>query len=230
MTAMPQQIPLDLGHRNALGRDDFLITASNRDAVAWIDLWPEWPAPCLVLYGPIASGKTHLGAVWAEKSSAICVKSSSLQFDTVRDIADLADHIIIEEADELIGNRQTETGLFHLYNICKEEQKSFLLTMTEPPIRHEFEVKDLASRLRAAPSVAIREPDEDLLGAILVKSFNDRQLVLGADVLQYILPRIERSFEAVRILVDEIDNQAMIEKRNVTIPFIRDILNRNEID
>lgn len=230
MSVQPEQIPFDLGHRNALGRDDFLVTDSNRDAVAWIDLWPEWPAPCLVLYGPVASGKTHLGAVWAEKSSAICVKSSSLRFDTVRDIADLSDHIIIEDVDDLIGDRQTETGLFHLYNIFKEENKTFLITMTEPPIHRDFEVKDLASRLRAAPSVAIREPSEDLLGAIMVKSFNDRQLYLGADVLQYILPRIERSFEAVRNLVGEIDRQAMIEKRNVTIPFIREILNRDKID
>lgn len=221
-----EQLPLDLGHRNALGRDDFLITDSNRDAVAWVDLWPEWPAPCLVLYGPVASGKTHLGAVWAERSCAVCVKASSVQFDTVREIANLSQNIIIEDADDLFGNRQTETGLFHLYNIFKEENKTFLITMTNPPIRQDFEVKDLASRLRAAPSVAIREPDEDLLCAILVKNFNDRQIVLGADVLHYILPRIERSFESVRNLVDLIDQQAMIEKRNVTIPFIRDILNR----
>jgi len=98
--------------------------------------------------------------------------------------------------------------------------------MVQPPIRHEFEVKDLASRLRAAPSVAIREPDEELLNAILVKSFNDRQITLGAEVLQYITPRIERSFEAVRDLVNEIDNQSLSEKRNVTVPFIRDILKK----
>lgn len=225
-----QQLPLDLGQRNALGRSDFLVTDSNRDAVAWIDLWPEWPAPCLVLYGPVASGKTHLGAVWAEKSSAVCVKSSDLRFDTVRDVADMADNIIIEDADSLIGDRANETGLFHLYNIFKEEKKSFLLTLLEPPVRKEFEVKDLASRLRAAPSVAIREPSDDLLMAIMVKSFNDRQIIISEDVLHYIMPRIERSFEAVRSLADQIDKQAMMEKRNITVPFIRDILNRQVIE
>ncbi len=229
-SAIHEQIPLDLGHRNALGRDDFLITESNRDAVAWVDLWPEWPAPCLVLYGPVASGKTHLGAVWAERSSAVCIKASSVQFETVRDIANLSKNIIIEDSDMLFGHRQTETGLFHLYNIFKEENKTFLITMTNPPIRQNFEVKDLASRLRASPSVAIREPNEDLLSALLVKSFNDRQITLGVDVLHYILPRIERSFESVRTLVDLIDQQAMIEKRNITIPFIRDILNRQKIN
>ena len=99
-----QQIPLDLGHRTALGRHDFLVAPCNQDAVAWIDLWPEWPAPCLILYGPVASGKTHLGAVWAERSSAVCVKASTITDDASRDIADMDHHVIIEDGDNLIGN------------------------------------------------------------------------------------------------------------------------------
>ncbi|HPF77668.1 MAG TPA: DnaA/Hda family protein [Alphaproteobacteria bacterium] len=221
-----QQIPLDLGHRTALGRNDFLVATNNQDAVAWIDLWPEWPAPCLVLYGPVASGKTHLGAVWAERSAAVCVKASSINEDVIRDIADMNHHVIIEDGDALIGNIIGEKGLFHLYNIFKEEKRSFLLTLKEPPVRRSFALPDLASRLRAAPSVAIREPDEDLLGAILVKHFNDRQIRVGADVVNYILPRVERSFEAVRNLVEEADRRAMIEKRKISIPLLRDILNQ----
>jgi chromosomal replication initiation ATPase DnaA len=221
-----EQIPLDLGHRTALARNDFLVAPNNQDAVAWIDLWPEWPAPCLILYGPVASGKTHLGAVWAEQSSAICMKASAINEDVIRDIAEMNHHVIIEDADSLIGNLVGEKGLFHLYNIFKEEKRSVLITLQEPPVRRTFALPDLASRLRAAPSVAIREPDEQLITALLVKLFSDRQIRIGADVLNYILPRIERSFEAVRDLVEQADNKAMIEKRNISIPLIRDILNQ----
>lgn len=221
-----EQIPLDLGHRTALGRNDFLVAPNNQDAVAWIDLWPEWPAPCLVLYGAVASGKTHLGAVWAEQSSAICVKASTINEDIIRDIAGMNHHVIIEDADALIGNIQGEKGLFHLYNIFKEEGRSILLTLQDPPVRRAFALPDLASRLRAAPSVAIREPDEQLIAALLVKLFNDRQIRIGTEVLNYILPRIERSFEAVRDFVEQADNRAMIEKRNIAIPLIREILNQ----
>lgn len=222
--SVAEQIPLDLGHRTALERQDFLVATNNQDAVAWIDLWPEWPAPTLILYGPVASGKTHLGAVWAERSSAVCVKASSINEDVIRDIADMKHHVIIEDGDALIGNLAGEKGLFHLYNIFKEEQRSFLLTLQEPPVRRAFALPDLASRLRAAPSVAIREPDEELLSAILVKHFNDRQLRVSAEVLNYILPRIERSFEAVRDLVEEADKRAMAEQRKISIPLLRDIL------
>ena len=219
-----EQIPLDLGNRTALGRQDFLVAPCNEDAVAWIDLWPEWPAPSLILYGPVASGKTHLGAVWAEKTSAICVKASSINEDVIRDIADMEHHVIIEDADNLIGNLEGEKGLFHLYNIFKEEKRSFLLTLLEPPVRRTFALPDLASRLRAAPSVSIREPDEQLLTAVLVKLFNDRQIRVSAEALNYILPRIVRSFEAVRDLVEEADRRALVEKRKISIPLLKDII------
>lgn len=225
VTNTQEQIPLDLGHRTALGRNDFLVAPNNHDAVAWIDLWPEWPAPCLILYGPAASGKTHLGAVWAEKSSAICVKASDINEDFIHDVADMNHHIIIEDGDNLIGNLVGEKGLFHLYNIFKEEQRSIMLTLLEPPVRRGFALPDLASRLRAAPSVAIREPDEQLLEALLVKLFNDRQIRVSTEALHYIIPRIERSFEAVRDLVGQADQKAMVEKRGITIPFLREILN-----
>lgn len=225
---LQEQIPLDLGHRTALERHDFLVATNNQDAVAWIDLWPEWPAPCLVLYGPVASGKTHLGAVWSERSSAICVKAANIDEHKIRDIAEMKHHVIIEDADALIGNIEGEKGLFHLYNIFKEDGRSILLTLHEPPVRRAFALPDLASRLRAAPSVAIREPDEQLLGALLVKLFNDRQIRVGAEVLNYVLPRIERSFEAVRDLVERADKRAIIEKRAISIPLMRDIINQSQ--
>ncbi len=219
-----QQLPLDLGHRTAMGREDFLIAPSNQDAVAWIDLWPDWPAPALVLYGPIASGKSHLAEVWRHQTGASRVESGELTTQTVELIAARADHLIIDDADGLIGQIEGEKGLFHLYNIFKEQKRSLLLTMAEAPVRRAFTLPDLASRLRAAPCVAIREPDDALLAAVVVKLFNDRQLRISAEVIDYILPRIERSFEAARALVGRIDHKAMQEKRTITIQLIKDLL------
>lgn len=226
-TAHNGQIAFDLGHRTAMAREDFLISPSNQDAVAWIDLWPEWPAPALIIYGPVASGKTHLAAVWGQKTGAACVKPDTLNDTSIRQIASSAKHIILEDADNLIGNVETEKGLFHLYNLFKEEKRSILITLNEPPVRRSFALPDLASRLRAAPCVAIREPDDVLLGAILVKLFNDRQLRVGQDVVNYILSRMERSFEEARRIVDEADNRAMVEKRAVTTMLIKTIFEKS---
>lgn len=222
--AANMQIPFDLGHRTAMGRDDFLIAPNNQDAVAWIDLWPDWPAPLLILYGPVASGKSHLAAVWGEKSNAACVNPGSLNDESIRHIASAAKHVILEDADKLIGNVEAEKGLFHLYNLFKEEKRSILLTLVEPPVRRSFALPDLASRLRAAPAVAIREPDDVLLGSILVKMFNDRQLRVGQDVVNYIISHMERSFEEARRIVETADRRAMVEKRNIAIPLVKEIL------
>lgn len=221
MSVQAEQLPLDLGHRTAMGRDDFLIAPSNQDAVAWIDLWPDWPAPALILYGPVASGKSHLAAVWCDQSGAVKVSAADVTEKSVQDIAQRGQHLMIDDADQLIGDVGTENALFHLYNIFKEEKRSLLLTMQEAPIRRAFTLPDLASRLRAAPCVAIREPDDALIAAILVKLFNDRQLRVSTDVINYILPRVERSFEAVSALVQKLDEAALSSKSDLTIPFIR---------
>ncbi len=216
-----QQIPLDLGHRAALGREDFLVTESNFDAVSWIDLWPDWPAPALILYGPAACGKSHLAEVWKGRTGA---QDADLESASEEDLAASGNHLILDDIDALLGERQAETRLFHLYNMMKEAQRNILITIRTAPVRVPFAVPDLASRLRACPAVAIQPPDDALLAAVLVKLFSDRQLAIGQDVLNYILPRMERSFAAARDLVEAADRAALSEKRRITIPLMRDVM------
>lgn len=224
MNTPAEQLPLDLGHRTAMGREDFLIAPGNQDAVAWIDLWPDWPAPALVLYGPAASGKSHLAAVWRDQSGAVKVEAREAAGKTGEELAALGRHLVLDDADRLIGQVAGEKALFHLYNIFKEEGRTLLLTMTDAPVRRAFALPDLASRLRAAPGVAIREPDDALLAAVLVKLFSDRQLRVPAEVVNYIIPRIERSFEAARFIATQIDEKALESQKTVTVPFIKECL------
>ena len=223
MSALPEQLIFDLGHRTAHDRQDFLISSANQDAVGWIDQWPNWPAPALIIHGPAASGKTHLAAVWSNQTGAKRIHSDILAEKEADEIAGLARHLTIDPVDLWIGDKDVETTLFHLYNIMKEEGRTLLLTMRMAPSRADFAIADLASRLRAAPVVTIQPPDDPLLAALLVKQFSDRQLQISADVLQYILPRMERSFSATYQLVDKIDKLALSEKRSISIPLIRRI-------
>lgn len=222
--ARHEQLTFDLGHRSALGRDDFLIADNNRDAVSWIDLWPEWPAPALILYGPAACGKTHLAAVWSDRTKAVSIPPQSLSTENADILFAKGEHFLIDPVDTWIGDRAAETTLFHLYNLAKENKRTILMTMRNPPVRLSFAIPDLASRLRAAPGIAIHAPDEMLLGAVLVKMFADRQIQITEDVLNYILPRMERSFAAARDLVGKADQLALAEKRPVSVPVIRHVL------
>lgn len=224
MNLQTKQIPFDLGHRPAQGREDFMVAPSNQEAVGWLDRWPSWGAPCLIIYGPAASGKSHLASVWAVKTNAILVNNRCLANTDASELADLGKHLVIDNADLWLGDRGVETTFFHLYNIMKEEQRSFLMTMTAAPTHIDFSIADLASRLRAAPAAAIQPPDDTLLAALLVKLFSDRQLKISSDVLQYLLPRMERSFAAAHELVRSIDHHALSEKKAISTQLVRRVL------
>ena len=228
MTQQSQQLTFDLGHRTAHGRDDFLISEANQSAVGWIDQWPQWPAPAIILQGPAASGKTHLTAVWRERTGATKITPELLTKHNANELAAMGEHLHIDPVDPWIGDKDIETTLFHLYNIFKEEQRTILLTSRVAPIHINFEIADLASRLRAAPVITIHPPDDQLLAALLVKHFSDRQLQINSDILTYLLPRMERSFAAARDIVEQIDKLALREKRAISIPLVRQVLLHDE--
>jgi chromosomal replication initiation ATPase DnaA len=221
MTPVPRQIPLDLSHRPAFGREDFMIGPCNHDAVGWIDRWPDWSAPVLVLYGPAGCGKSHLAAVWRGQSKATEISGADLSAGDAEKIAGCATPLFLDRVDLWIGDRAAETTLFHLYNILKERGQTMLLTARMAPAQMEFSVRDLASRLRAAPAVDISPPDDTVLAAILLKSFSDRQIAISPEVISYILPRMERSFAACHTLVAAADALAMSEKKPIGIGIMR---------
>lgn len=229
MSGPAEQIPLDLGHRPAYGRADFLVTPANAAAVGWIDRWPAWTAPALIIHGPASCGKTHLAAVWRDRADAAFVPMEDFGSLNAAEIAARGRHLVLDHIDPWLGDRAAETVLFHLYNMLKEENRSLLLTLRVAPARLNFALPDLASRLRAAPAVAVDAPDDALLGAVLVKLFADRQLAVGHDVLAYILPRMERSFAAAHDLVGAIDRLALAEKKPVSVPLVRRVFLRADM-
>lgn len=214
-------MPLDLGHRAALGREDFLVTASNQDAVAFLDLWPDWPAQGLVLHGPEASGKTHLAQVWRARSGAAAIEPVSLSRDVPALLGE-ARHVVVEG----LGAGINERGLLHLYNYLAAQGGTLLLTAVTHPIRWEVSLPDLRSRLLALPAVAVGAPDEVLIEAVMIKQFADRQVRVAPDVVAFLVPRLERSLATVRAVVAALDASALAERRAITVPLARQVLHR----
>lgn len=205
------QLILDLPHREALGREDFLVSQSNAAAVAAIDSWPDWPHSGLVLAGPPASGKSHLVEVWRGRSGAIRLEGQAIGGDPDRLIG-AADAVAIEDC----GAGLDETALFHLINAADRSGLDILITAERPPTGWRLALPDLASRLGRYPVVELTAPDDMLLQAVLAKLFSDRQILVDASVLRYIAVRIERSFKAARDCVAALDTAAIAGKRPIT--------------
>lgn len=214
---MIRQLPLDLPHRLNYAEEDFLAAPSNREALALLGLWPDWPHRMLVLTGPPGAGKSHLGAVWARRAGATAVPARSLELAALPDLLK-APALLVEDADRrhLPKKDLREKELFHLINLAMEHGTFLLITARKAPDAWGLRTKDLLSRLRRAPSVAIDQPDEDFLRAILVKLFHDRQIKVEANLIDFLVPRIERSFAAAQEIVAALDAEGLARGRPVT--------------
>jgi chromosomal replication initiation ATPase DnaA len=207
----PQQLPLDLEYRPALGMADFVIAPGNRDAVAWIDRWPEWPSHALAIHGPTGSGKTHLAHVWQARSKAVFLERP------VAEDAALPVAIVLDAPRDW-----PEPALLHLYNRQREAGGHLLIVSETPPARWPVALPDLASRLASIPAVALAAPDDDLLVAVMAKQFADRGLEVNEDVLRYVASRVERSFAAAAEMVARIDHASLAQQRRVTLALARE--------
>jgi chromosomal replication initiation ATPase DnaA len=127
--------------------------------------------------------------------------------------------ILVDHAD-----RASERALFHLYNLLRERHGHLVLVAELPPAHWRIKLPDLASRLRAAPAVAVAPPDDELLGSIILKQLSDRQLHAGPGVVQYLVSRMERSAEVARRLVAALDQRALAERREIDRRLAADVL------
>lgn len=221
-----KQLPLALQFRPAVSAEDFLVAPCNELAVAWIDRWPDWPAPALSLSGPEGAGKSHLAAVWAGRSGAtparpgLLVDSDTLVPPGARLLIDLGTDL----APELVA----EDAWFHLLNLLRERRGYALIVSRAPAARWPVQLPDLASRLAALPHVDIGPPDDALLSALLVKHLADRGAAVDPGVVAYLLPRVGRSFAAVAALARALNDAALAVHKPITIALARRVLETSE--
>jgi chromosomal replication initiation ATPase DnaA len=220
MTEKPRQLPLALPVEEQFDEEDFLISPCNEDAYLAIDRWPEWPDGVLIVNGPEASGKSHLAKIWAARARAWSISADSLTWDRVPHLVSNG-ALVIEDCDAATLD---EHALFHLLNAARERRGFVLLTARRPPDLWGLHTPDLLSRLRLAPQLGLQAPDDALLGAVLVKLFLDRQLMIDTSVIDVIKARTERSLAAARLIVDSLDREALARGRRITRPFVLEIL------
>lgn len=215
---MARQLPLDLGHQPGHSRDDLVVSDENEAALTLIEAWPNWPAPVAVLAGPAGSGKSHMVSIFAEEAGAVDAAAS---LDAAMIAAEQGRAIVLDDADAMPLD---ETQLFHLINAVRSGGATLLLTARRFPANWDLSLPDLISRLKAAALVAIEEPGDALLSAVVMKLFADRQIEIEPHVVQFITRRIERSLGSAIAVVDRIDKAALERRKAITRTLAAEVL------
>lgn len=225
---MIRQLTFDLPAVARLTRDDFSPSPANALALAAIDGWRNWPNRKMLLVGPKGAGKSHLAQIWAADAGATLVPANKLKDFDLSGLAATA-AIAIEDADTLASDAAGEVALFHLHNMLAASG-ALLLTARTPPRDWGLTLPDLASRLQAAPLTRIEAPDDALLAAVLAKLFSDRQLSVPANLIAYLITRMDRSIAAAHALVDALDARALSQHRPITRALAREILESHDTE
>ncbi|MFN7039017.1 MAG: HdaA/DnaA family protein [Alphaproteobacteria bacterium] len=220
-----QQFVFELNESENYSNEDYIVSVSNQAAIQTINNWPNWGNRLyhniLLIYGVEGCGKTHLSHIWQRKSNAKFLSKLAFYQYSPNELLDRTDCYIIEDFEEWID---LEIKLLHLLNLIIEKKKFLLITMNTRPRAISIKLLDLSSRLYSFPNIEISAPDDELLSKILLKYFADRHLRVNTQIINYMLPRIERSFANLKKFVEALDKKSLVEKRNITIPLIKEVL------
>jgi chromosomal replication initiation ATPase DnaA len=216
-----RQLLLPFQHQLAYDARDFIPAASNEQALAWLET--EWPDQRLALWGPGGCGKSHLLHTWAGRTGA-----ALLSGQTLRDLNRLPESggVALDDADTIM----TEPLLLHLLNTARDRGLRLLLSGQTAPARWPISLADLSSRLRAITAVEIRQPNEALLAALLMRLLADRQLVMPQAVQDWLLRHLPRSPEALREAVARLDRASLACGSGITRSLAAEVLAEEDLN
>ena len=128
--------------------------------------------------------------------------------------------LIIENLDEKIS----EKFLFSLWNIALQDNKYFLITSKKPINYYKFKLNDLISRVNSSLIIGIKLPSDELISVILAKNFSDKQIKVEKKHIDYIIKRIDRSYEKISQFILTLDKYSLKKGSPFSLKLIKEVL------
>ena len=217
---MSDQLILKFPTQNAYKKEDFYVSSSNQEAYDFINSWPKWIKRIINIFGPPGSGKSHLASILKEKTSCLYLDSKKLNEKVFLKFK-TKEALIIENLDDKIS----EKLLFSLWNIALQDNKYFLITSTKPINSYKFKLQDLISRVNSSFIIGINLPSDDLISVILAKNFSDKQIKVEKEHIDYIIKRIDRSYEKISQFILTLDKYSLKKGAPFSLKLIKEVLN-----
>ena len=213
------QLLLNFDIKRTFNDNDYYVSDSNYFAFNLIDKWPKWEKKILNISGEKFSGKTHLANIFKSKSSAIYLQESEINNEIFKKIK-LYESIIIDG----FSNNIEENLTYSIFNMVDQDSK-YLLIISETPLGNiKFKLPDLISRSKNILHSKIKPPNDELIFAIILKNFSDRQIKLEKKIIEFIINRIDRSYSKIYEFIYKIDELSLKKKKPINLKTIKEIL------
>ena len=216
---MNNQLILKFPNQKAYKKEDFYVSPSNQEAYDFINSWPKWIKRIVNIYGPSGSGKSHLTSILKNKTSFLEIDSRNLNEEIYLKFK-TKEALIIENLDEKIS----EKVLFSIWNIALQDNKYLIINSINPITSYKFKLNDLVSRVNSCLSIGITLPSDDLISVILAKNFSDNQIKVEKKHIDYIIKRIDRSYEKISQFISTLDKYSLEKGSPFSLKLIKEVL------
>lgn len=224
--------------------DNFVICAGNETACRFARRLTDESGSenLLYLHGPSGSGKTHLlmaiGACFAGRAGLAAVPCISFKdVDEIyhgeypaEEVSRLAERfrgapaLIVDDLHLIPDQQSVRVELWQLFNDFYQAGRPIAITGLNPP--NELPTLDghLTSRLLWGLVARTDISDDDSRRRIMQKLADDRQIILPADVVDYLLMHVRRDVPSLVAALDAITRYAFSAKRKITLRLAREAL------
>ena len=216
---MNDQLILKFPSQQAYKKEDYYVSPSNQQAYDFINGWPKWIKRTVNIYGPRGSGKSHLASILKNKTSCLKINANELDEKIFMKLK-TKESLIIENMSVDLD----ENLLFSLWNTAHQDNKFLLITSVKPISSFQFKLKDLISRVKSCLFIGISLPTDDLISVILAKNFSDKQIKVEKKHIDYIIKRIDRSYEKISQFILVLDKYSLKKGAPFGLKMIKEVL------
>ena len=213
------QLLLNFNSKINFNNHDYYVSKSNFFAFSIIEKWPKWEKRIVNISGEKFSGKSHLATIFRSKSKALLMNQKQISDEIYKKIK-LYDSLIIDDFEEIVD----EKLIYSIYNLVDQDNKFLLINSLRPINEIKFKLPDVQSRSKNCLFAKIENPDDDLIFAIIIKNFSDRQIKLEKKIIEFVINRIERSYSKIYEFIYKIDEISLKKKKPINLKTIKEIL------
>ena len=213
------QLIFELDHKKSFNEHDYYVSKSNYYAYSIIEKWPKWEKKILNIFGEKFSGKTHLANIFKSKTNALLIGANKINDEIFKKIK-LYESVIIDNFDK----NYDEKLIYSIFNLVDQDNKYMLINSIIPINEIQFKLPDMISRSKNCLSAKIESPDDDLIFAIILKNFSDRQIKVEKKIIEFIINRIDRSYSKIYEFIYKLDELSLKKKKPINLKTIKEIL------